>query len=1024
MIARPRVAGPDGSLRGRINSGHIDWDDREAVECIVEKLHHTLESTMQSYDLQNQQQRTSATENAANGRLADDKVPTIKFIRSVTVVEGRGFYTYCNGPPCPFLRVEYYDPQVRWKVKMLLERGLEVPRSFHPDPRQYDRNDTDEDLLKFHCYEAHIPYTMQFFKDWNLAGMSYIHVRAAKIRGKVGTFSREYYSQKARDSSIAFHENDVFLPSNTPALCLWEADYNSSDKAETLAKRTKKISSCDVEMDCSVNDILNRDSVIKTMLEEEKDEIHWRAVPSLQEIWKEERDRMRRLLGAQHELVSKPLSLTLNVKKDALRPGARPARRGMQKLVQVTHGLEDDFNRSLSDILNRHIKAIQETDEQQAILRQQNEARREEFGLTPTLDDAVGALEFLAADNQEAAIETSAIPDANGAIDENWLLSPSQNETELEPLSFSCSQDMHNQELTSTQDSDPVAYSQRIDQGSSVIEGIDDAIDPETLLPYRELAFGNDTCRAIFEVETDPPGRKRVCGGNRYCSRFGHQDALHRAKPRYYTTVTTGTFVDGILFQSSLKEDANIRNDHQSLSEDELSEDEEELMRDLIATQIPDDEPSARRTVDMSRFGASMTPQPPRLAQRSGTQATATASDTFLSTIEASDDDSNSEVERTNATEDFQSSSEVAEPTPSEQSAGTLHQSGANATKLPPTRAALLRCAANEKLYHMPSKGGLPNWLGHSGRYASLKKVTCMNDGMPQGATLASFCRGHSVHPVVMPPTRGKVVAWQKKRGATELDQHVAPASKRERKMDQNLEIDSNSRKVVPSIKLSASEGENKKESTACQQDVEEVEWVSSQAQLTPSQSSQNDFDALEIDGSTNSVATKPVCTKPIGSLTLSSDSGQNSSACCESHRSDSVSNSGTQNSNDALDGIGQQGGRIHIQGGGGLKTRTKASQTVNRETEMKSATSGKEQVFGLPSPVSFMSIEIHVQCRTGYSRLDAETKIHKKIALTSNPRRKDDKVAAIVYIHGRASEVGFLRDFTVSFAHRVAICC
>ena len=72
---------------------------------------------------------------------------------------------------------------------MVLERGLVLNELYHPDPRQYDHvgdetEGADDDIrpLKFRCYEAHIPYTMQVFKDCNLAGMKYIKVGEARFR--------------------------------------------------------------------------------------------------------------------------------------------------------------------------------------------------------------------------------------------------------------------------------------------------------------------------------------------------------------------------------------------------------------------------------------------------------------------------------------------------------------------------------------------------------------------------------------------------------------------------------------------------------------------------------------------------------------------------------------------------------------------------------------------------------------------------------------------------------------------------
>jgi hypothetical protein len=1023
LIARPRVAGPDGSMKlaSRVDSGSVDWDSRQAVERIADSIQETLESTLQSFDLQNQNNSVEENSNTTSTKN--------KFIKNITIMEGRGFYTYCNGPPAPFLRVEYFDPKLRWKVKMLLERGLEVPRSYHPDPKQYDRDDPDEDLLKFHCYEAHIPYTMQFFKDWNLAGMSYIHLNNVKLRGGLGKHNRDYYVKKAENSSIHFNENDIFLSSNTPKSCLWESEYSRDNNTDALKKRTHKKSSCDIEMDVHVENIMNVQSVMKTMPEDqgEKDEIHWRAVPSLQDIWKEERIRMRQLLGPQHDLVSKPLSFTLNVKKDAARPGARPALKGMRKLVQVTYGLKEDFNKSLSDILNRHHNAIQENDKQIALKREQEDNNEEDSALTPTLNEALDALESMG--NVEAvSVGTPKYKISTGTpSSDDWLLSTrqsgslsqtfehSQNSSRSSAvklshnrhqlLSYSCSQDMHEHEVLSTQQMDPALYSQRIERGDAVIDGFDDAIDPETLLPYPKLAFRKDTCRAIFVVETDPPGTKRVCGCNSLCSRPGHQLSMNRAKPRYYKTVNTGANVDGIINGSNI--DSNDYQNYYSqdgelvdegLSQDELSEDEEDLMRDLLATQIPDDNMvSARRTVDLDNYGISMTQQLLQLGQASVTQASSKHTSSFLEnsddeeSIHNEDMDSGYQLTRNDMQATLMlSSNEAVEPLSLDSKPSSDQDDQLLA---PPTRDQLKRGdGSQDYLKPLSTKNCLPPWLGHATKYTPSRGEG--NDAQ-FGASAALASRGHHVQPVYMPPTRGKVAAWYKKRGKPITTKNEVPVAKRE-KIDVNLEIDSNSRKLVPVIRQpSPSDGGEKKMSR--QQNVEEVEWAPSQLwQLTPTQPSQNSFDERKICKSSS----KP---GPSNIQTVCSPANDSVTNSC-SVQTESIQNIESQNSDHALDGIGNQGGRIHIQGGGGLKTRTNISQAIESKSDARAKASGKYNSFGFPSPVSIMSIEIHVQCRTGYSRLDAETKLPKKIALTTNPRKREDKVSAIVYVHGRVS--------------------
>ncbi len=437
MLARPVVAGPDGSLlrASPDSTSGVDWDDPSDVERIQDEIKVILENTLQSLELGSAEKKR---EDNSNNRKTLSK-PNHPMIRKVSVVEGRGFYSFCPGPAAPFLRVEYYDPKFRWKVKLVLEKGLEVPQRYHPDPRQYDRipSSSDDsliveesmvdDVLKFHCYEAHIPYTMQFFKDHNLAGMSYIHLRNGRIRGILPT----RFSLNTKQHHVPLNMNDehgcqelvhrsVFIQSNTPKVWLWPAasaltppslhqpsqgSMNSTtiSSDESRPRDPKKLlgeilgglcsdsnynppakgTTCDMEIDCSIHEIQNVESVLTSLPSEqvERDKIQWRAVPSLQEIWREERSRMNKLLSPQltQEVIQDILSqkdaqsavqksvappFTLNVKENASRSGARLAVRGMWSLVDVTAGLRQDFVRSLSNILERHRDAINKVDQQ------------------------------------------------------------------------------------------------------------------------------------------------------------------------------------------------------------------------------------------------------------------------------------------------------------------------------------------------------------------------------------------------------------------------------------------------------------------------------------------------------------------------------------------------------------------------------------------------------------------------------------------------------------------------------------
>ena len=118
---------------------------------------------------------------------------------------------------------------------MVLERGLVLNELYHPDPRQYDHvgdetEGADDDIrpLKFRCYEAHIPYTMQVFKDCNLAGMKYIKVGEARFRNPLPKSLRKRTKEEFSTSTNGEHgsgsinekldENALFLSHTVPKI--------------------------------------------------------------------------------------------------------------------------------------------------------------------------------------------------------------------------------------------------------------------------------------------------------------------------------------------------------------------------------------------------------------------------------------------------------------------------------------------------------------------------------------------------------------------------------------------------------------------------------------------------------------------------------------------------------------------------------------------------------------------------------------------------------------------------------------
>ena len=105
ILARPAIAGPDGSIYPSPKATtHVDWDDRDEVEQIRAEIQATLEETLQSSFLD---QGFGANNGDDNSRRKVDEQGGhhCRIIRKVTVVEGRGFYTFCPGPSTIFLRI-------------------------------------------------------------------------------------------------------------------------------------------------------------------------------------------------------------------------------------------------------------------------------------------------------------------------------------------------------------------------------------------------------------------------------------------------------------------------------------------------------------------------------------------------------------------------------------------------------------------------------------------------------------------------------------------------------------------------------------------------------------------------------------------------------------------------------------------------------------------------------------------------------------------------------------------------------
>ena len=124
----------------------------------------------------------------------------------------------------------------------------------------------------------------------------------------------------------------------------------------------------------------------------------------------------------------------------------------------------------------------------------------------------------------------------------------------------------------------------------------------------------------------------------------------------------------------------------------------------------------------------------------------------------------------------------------------------------------------------------------------------------------------------------------------------------------------------------------------------------------------------------------------PVSCGTLMSNATDNSLTCDRSADGTPLSNC------DPLKGIGQQGGRIHVEGGGGLKVTEGVAEDSSGSRSM---VGDSESFIALPSPLTIMSIEVHVQCRTG--RAGA----HDSREIAMRPDSSRDAIFAVCYVYG-----------------------
>uniref|UniRef100_A0A8C0MAV5 DNA polymerase zeta catalytic subunit n=1 Tax=Canis lupus familiaris TaxID=9615 RepID=A0A8C0MAV5_CANLF len=177
---------------------------------------------------------------------------TAQHVFKVSLVSGMPFYGY-HEKEKHFMKIYLYNPAMVKRICELLQSGAIMNKFYQP-------------------HEAHIPYLLQLFIDYNLYGMNLINLAAVKFR-------------KARRKSNQLHTTGSCkdrLPGNslTGTLFRWEEDEIPSS---LILEGVEPQSTCELEVDAVAADILNRLDI----------EAQIGGNPGLQAIWEDEKQRRR-----------------------------------------------------------------------------------------------------------------------------------------------------------------------------------------------------------------------------------------------------------------------------------------------------------------------------------------------------------------------------------------------------------------------------------------------------------------------------------------------------------------------------------------------------------------------------------------------------------------------------------------------------------------------------------------------------------------------------------------------------------
>ncbi|XP_052808091.1 uncharacterized protein LOC128236972 isoform X1 [Mya arenaria] len=212
-------------------------------------------------------QFATSLDKAINVALGYGQAPT-QHVYKIVLVNGRAMYGY-HDEEQQFLKIYLYNPGMVKKAADLLLGGAVLNKPFQP-------------------HEAHIPYTLQLFIDYNLYGMNLINVAAIKFRRNASDVQPVMGSQGSDEGVGSTPRTPVTFTgllnrsgTMTPSQQVWDAENIPSEMY--LDSQVERMSTCKLEVDAVAVDIINRLEIGDNVGNN----------PGLAALWEDERQRCR-----------------------------------------------------------------------------------------------------------------------------------------------------------------------------------------------------------------------------------------------------------------------------------------------------------------------------------------------------------------------------------------------------------------------------------------------------------------------------------------------------------------------------------------------------------------------------------------------------------------------------------------------------------------------------------------------------------------------------------------------------------